>query len=24
VNLSGPARNVLDHEWRVDSVLTIA
>jgi len=24
VNLSGPARIVLDHQWRVDSVLTIA
>jgi hypothetical protein len=23
VNLSGPARIVLEHEWRVDSVLTI-
>jgi len=23
VNLSGPARIVLDHQWRVDSVLTI-
>jgi hypothetical protein len=24
VNLSGPARIVLDHQWRIDSVLTIA
>jgi len=23
VNLSGPARTVLDHQWHVDSVLTI-